>query len=178
MNIIFVYLIKKNSKVSVWYTLFNTRFFFCFFSFLSLNSISWRFFHISTKRTSSFFFTAAHIRKNFLTIRACFKIELCHWEHSGKEQTGMMELRSMCQRGSQARMRLLFFQLRFPDPVCQVVHRIKEPLKKLQKQHCCSVSLTGFRPGGQPALGWVRLQRAEWAISKPRASQSRSWLIL
>ena len=93
-------------------------FFFLFFSFLSLDSISWRFFHISTKRTSSFFFTAAHIRKNFLTIRACFKIELCHWEHSGEEQTGMMELRFMCQRGSQARRRLLFFQLRFPDPVC------------------------------------------------------------
>ena len=111
---------QKNSKVSIWYTLFNTRFCVCVcvFSFLSLDSISWRFFHISTKRTSSFFFTAAHIRKNFLTIRACFKIELCHWEHSGKEQTGMMELRFMCQRGSQARIRLLFLQLRFPDPVC------------------------------------------------------------
>ena len=120
MNIIFVYL-KKIPKL-VYGTHCSTLGFVCVcvcvFSFLSLDSISWRFFHISTKRTSSFFFTAAHIRKNFLTIRACFKIELCHWEHSGKEQTGMMELRFMCQRGSQARIRLLFLQLRFPDPVC------------------------------------------------------------
>ena len=88
-----VFLIFKNSKVSMWYTLFNTSFFgLCFFLSFHLR-VYLGDFSTSVRRELPHSFSQLHIRKNFLTIRACLKIELCHWEHSGKEQTGMMELR-------------------------------------------------------------------------------------